>query len=71
MSYRKIEVNGKTYEYVIGQVNTKIKGIGVFNTLEIGGVLQCSCGPEYNCYYDNQHAVTPKDIKELILKHES
>lgn len=67
MSYRKIEVNSKTYEYVIGKVNIKIKGVGVFSTVEEGDTLQCSCGPEYNCY--DGHEVTPKHIRELILKH--
>ncbi len=30
MSYRKIEVLGKTYEYVIGRDFVKIKGVGLF-----------------------------------------
>lgn len=30
MSYRKIEVDGKTYEYVIGESYTNIKGVGKF-----------------------------------------
>lgn len=29
MSYRKITINKKTYEYVVGQRYLKIKGIGV------------------------------------------
>jgi hypothetical protein len=30
MAYRKIEVLGKTYEYVIGRDFVKIKGVGLY-----------------------------------------
>lgn len=36
MSYRKIEVNGNTYEYVIGKTVIKIKGLGIFPISEYG-----------------------------------
>ena len=36
MSYRKITVDGKQYEYVIGKTHTKIKGLGLFLNTEIG-----------------------------------
>lgn len=66
MSYRKIEVNGKTYEYVIGQVNIKIKGVGVFSTVETSDKAK-----DGEREFEEYIAVTPKDIRELILKHES
>lgn len=47
MAYRKIEVNGKTYEYVVGKEKTKIKGFGTFNNSEFGKSIPiyevCSC----------------------------
>jgi uncharacterized hydantoinase/oxoprolinase family protein len=71
MSYRKIEVNGKDYEYVIGKTSIKIKGIGVFpideNSDKVGA--RCECCGEY--YGETKTAVTPKHIKELILKNET
>ena len=83
MSYRKIEVNGKSYEYVIGKTNTKIKDIGVFLNDRIGeGIAyyeQCSCAAEgyENCYegdpqflLGNKGAVTPSVIRKLILNNE-
>jgi len=38
MSYRKITVNEKVYEYSIGRSHTKIKGIGAFKNEEIGQI---------------------------------
>lgn len=39
MSYRKITVEGKQYEYVIGKAYLKIKELGLFKTSEIGNRL--------------------------------
>ena len=36
MAYRKIEVDNKEYEYVIGKTYFKIKNIGVFKISEWG-----------------------------------
>ena len=60
MSYRKIEVDGKTYEYVIGGGFTKIKGVGVFLNERIGR----------QHLYDT-YEVTPATIKKLIQQHDS
>lgn len=38
MSYRKINVNGREYQYVIGRTHTKIKGIDAFKNEEIGQI---------------------------------
>jgi len=40
MSYRKITVDGKTYEYVVGRTHLKIKGFGLFATAEIGNPVR-------------------------------
>lgn len=36
MSYRKITVDEKSYEYVIGRTHLKIKGFGLFEVAKIG-----------------------------------
>ena len=56
MAYRKIEVKGIKYEYVIGRSNTKIKGIGVFDNAKIG----TSIG-------SNRILITPLVIRSVIL----
>lgn len=38
MAYRKIEVNGATFEYTIGRTHTKIKGRAVVRNKDIGSV---------------------------------
>lgn len=66
MSYRKIEVDGKTYEYSIGKTHTKIRHVGAWKNEDIGSILQVitkDCAPwEYvNCLQ-----VTPKDLVWFI-----
>jgi hypothetical protein len=39
MSYRKITVDGTTYEYVIGRTKLKIKGLGLYEIAKIGNRL--------------------------------
>lgn len=57
MTYRTIEVNNKTYEYVIGKTHTKIKGVGHFLNETIGKDMG-----------DDKVSVQPSHIKEMILK---
>lgn len=75
MSYRKIEVDGKTYEYVTGKTHTKIKGVGVFLNETIGSMhkydVYCDCCGEpestlYNVSMRSKLAVKPADIKSMI-----
>lgn len=40
MSYRKITVDNKEYEYTVGKSNTKVKGVGVFNNADIGDSVE-------------------------------
>ena len=77
MTYRIIDVDNKTYEYVIGPTYIKIKHVGLFSTEEnkqwFDHSPQCSCGPEYNCYAGDGpsgYAVTPGVIKHLIRTKE-
>lgn len=74
MAYRKITVNDRVYQYVIGKQFIKIKGVGIFKTKEhldfFDDSPQCSCGYGYNCYAGqgpSGYAVTPAKIKNLIL----
>lgn len=76
MGYRKIEVNGKQYEYVVGKENIKIKAVGVFpitgNSDFFEQVCDC-CGESLYDLYGTVGAgslgVTPKHIRSLILKN--
>jgi hypothetical protein len=79
MTYRKIDVNGTTYEYTVGRTHIKVRGLGALP--KHGNVtmipLHCEC-----CYeplatlYPNRpinetHApsVQPHNVRELILSH--
>lgn len=55
MSYRKIEVDGKEYEYVVGKSNVKVKGVGVWGKHEIGYVID-----------DREVRVQPSHVVEAI-----
>jgi hypothetical protein len=60
MSYRNIEVNGKTFKYTIGRTHVKIVGDGfskLFTKAEIGQPIS---------HRDN-HVVTPRNIRDAIL----
>ncbi len=79
MSYRKITVDGKVHEYVIGKTHTKIKGLGVWKNEDIGRshttftdpVCEC-CGENYSTLYGDEPkartsiAVKPHDIMKKI-----
>lgn len=34
MAYRRITVDGRNYEYVLGRKNLKVKGLGIFSREE-------------------------------------
>jgi hypothetical protein len=60
MSYRNIEVNGKSYGYSIGRSHVKIRGEGfskLFLKSEIGQPLA----------WTETHVVTPANIRSAIL----
>lgn len=67
MSYRKIEVNGKTYEYTVGKTHLKIRGLGVIDKQSIGTKIQekCECCGEPNGHY-HTGVITPKIVREYI-----
>lgn len=78
MGYRKITVDGKEYEYVIGKTHTKVKGIKtVFLNEEIGvlSAKNCECcGESLDVIYDRETLsdhnfdirVRPSDVADAI-----
>jgi hypothetical protein len=76
MSYRKITVDGKVYEYTVGRTHTKIKGVGVFENINIGdkNEMHCECcGETLNelygedeSHYSANRSVKPNHIKKCI-----
>ena len=59
MSYRKIEVNGKTYEYVVGRSHVKVRGHGISKAVAKSEVGQPIGGDRY--------VVTPASIRNVVL----
>ncbi|NTF18105.1 hypothetical protein G6L37_06780 [Agrobacterium rubi] len=60
MSYRKIDVNGKTFRYTIGRSHVKIIGEGysrLFTKAEIGHPVA----------HRESHVVMPRNIRDAIL----
>lgn len=57
MAYRKIEVDGKEYEYTIGKSFLKIKGVGTYPIHEVGDCLDASM---------DVYQVTPSIVKKVI-----
>lgn len=74
MTYRKIEVVGKVYEYVTGKTHTKIKGLGIYSNADIGDRIdtRCECCGEWmkelrpNSDY-TKLGVTPSGIRKVIV----
>lgn len=62
MSYRKITVNDKRYEYVIGKTHTKIKDVGLFKNSEVGVPLKKRVGDELKRTF----VVTPAIVADII-----
>lgn len=58
MSYRKVHINNKSYEYVIGKNSTKIKGVGVFSNSEYGSPF---------AWLTDKFLITPKHVTAMVL----
>lgn len=56
MAYRKIEVNGSTYDYTVGKSYIKIRGLGAYNKFVLGDRQD-----------DYVSKVTPAHIKAIIV----
>jgi hypothetical protein len=59
MSYRKIEVNGQTYKYVVGRSHVKIQGPSFSKALKKSDVGQR--------LEEDVYMVTPSNIRDVIL----
>ena len=59
MTYRKIEVDGTTYEYVVGRSHVKVRGPGFSKVLPKAEVGQ-PVG-------EDRYAVSPANIRNVIL----
>jgi len=67
MSYRKIEVDGKTYEYTVGRTHLKVKGVGVIEREKIGYSrnIPCECcGEPTKAKYEG--VISPKVVQKYI-----
>jgi len=63
MSYRKVTVEGKVYEYVVGKVFVKIKDFGLFKVADVGNpILNRVLGK------DRLYQTTPATIASIIKK---
>ena len=82
MSYRKITVDGKEYQYVIGPTHTKVKGLGVWDNESVAPKItvhrycECGCGERMADLYGSdlyppvmKAVVMPKHISALIRTH--
>jgi hypothetical protein len=58
MSYRKITVDGKQYEYIVGKTHLKIKGFDVFRISDVGNHIAGTL----------KYVVTPAVIAAIIRK---
>lgn len=68
MSYRKLEVNGTTFEYSIGRTHTKIRHVGAYENTKIGNYRTKS---EYD-WWDTEAAsfqVRPSDLANFIKRN--
>lgn len=64
MSYRKLEVDGKIYQYSIGKTHTKIRHVGAWKNEEVGA-LRFIENPRTG-EQKNHLQVTPKDLTWFI-----
>lgn len=76
--YRKIDVNGETYEYNVGKLYVKVKGFAAISKHKIGSLYEryCECcgepmsvvtGRDYVPERDGSLRVTPCNIRAFIL----
>lgn len=61
MSYRKMEINGTTYEYVVGRSHVKVKGLGSQPHHVIGELVLPEADPP-------KYVVKPSHVRDWIVK---
>lgn len=68
MTYRKIDIYGKEYEYVIGGSNIHIKGFGDFPTSVHGNpVYYPRSEDDHEGIRTKEYVATPRTVRALIL----
>lgn len=60
MAYRKIEVDGLTYEYTVGRTHVKVKDVGVATREEVGQLIDILDSET------KKLAVKPADVARFI-----
>lgn len=60
MAYRKIEVDGLSYEYTVGRTHVKVKGVGIATREEIGRMIDVLDSET------KKLAVKPADVARFI-----
>jgi hypothetical protein len=66
MSYRKLEVEGEEYEYVIGRSYVKVKGVGAWPKEEVGEMTIRYYGDGF--IYDDEDVVYSKSELDALAK---
>lgn len=68
MSYRKITVDGKEYEYTIGRTHVKVKGVGVWPKEEVGEITVRTYGCDCGCYPDEDVVYSREEFDGLTTE---
>lgn len=69
MSYRKIEVDGRVFEYSIGKTHTKIRHVGAFKNEDVGKVESVVMYNSLSDEFETEHRsvqVRPSDIANFV-----
>lgn len=68
MSYRKIEVDGDTYEYVVGKTHLKVKGLGAISKTEFAEAHPIYDVSPLGCkfFMGTEYRVTSKTVSNMI-----
>lgn len=69
MTYRKLELDGTRYEYVVGRTHVKVKGVGVWPKAELeteetrSEICHCGCGETLTALYGNNYTRVVRMVK--------
>jgi hypothetical protein len=70
MSYRKITVDGKEYEYTIGRTHVKVKGVWTKEKVGEKFAKRCEfCGDPVDTIYSEEHLSEHDFVVEVHPKH--
>lgn len=72
MAYRKITVDSKSYQYVVGKTHVKVKGVGVWPKEQVGElfVKECECcGEPLDTIYSKENLSTSDYALRVLPNH--